>query len=125
MQSERRQRGPAPASTLAPGSFQHTFGKHSVLQRKIVCWYGHRERCRRRCRRKEKRPSFHAASWNFPNTTGVRLMNYFGGSVALGSAGLGVVGLGVVAPAPGLGLAGFAAPVVGGAGTPGLTLCGV
>ena len=69
-----------------------------------------------------KRPRFHAACWNFRDTTGVRRMNYFGGSVALGSAGFGVVGLGVVTLGPDFGAAGFAAPVVGGAGTPDCTL---
>jgi hypothetical protein len=39
---------------------------------KSVCWYGHRESSRGRRLRKEKRPRFHAACWNFHDTRGVR-----------------------------------------------------
>ncbi len=67
-------------------------------------------------RRTNKRPRFHAACWNFLDTTGVRL-SYFGGS-----AGLGVAGFGVALPVPGFGVAGFAVPAAGGAGTPDCTL---
>ncbi len=37
-----------------------------------VCCYGHHSLSRRRRSRKEKRPRFHAACWNFPDTRGVR-----------------------------------------------------
>ena len=65
---------------------------------------------------KKIRPRFHAAFWNFLDTTGVR-WNYFGGSVGLGAGGFAAP-----APGPGLGVAGFAAPVEGGAATPDCTL---
>ena len=51
---------------------------------------------------------------------------YLGGSAALGAAGFGagvpVPSFGAVVPVPGFGAEGFAAPVVGGAGTPDCTL---
>jgi len=68
---------------------------------------------------KKKRPRDFAAFWNFSDTRGVRLANYFGGSLGLGA---GAFGAGVVAPGA-LG-AGFGAlPVAdGGAATPDCTL---